>query len=175
MRRAPARHEDPRMQLAHPSPAVPSMNRRWLVLALVWAPFVSLFVFAAPIWGGDTYSHVVFHVVALGLLGWAFSQIRANRSPANGPTERILVLVLSISVPLAILGHSLELVAAGARLIDEGWANVETDDIFVEGPHSWAANLTVPMMLVSMLTALVLVAVTAIQRRDRHGALDAAS
>jgi hypothetical protein len=56
--------------------------------------------------------------------------------------------------------------AAGDRLVDEDWANVETDDIFEEGLHAWAANLTVPMMMISMLAALALFVVTVVQGRS---------
>ena len=142
------------------------VHRRWLLPALVWAPFVSLFVFAAAFWGGDTYSHVLFHVVALTLMGWALVELRRNACLLpTSRLRRVLTLVLFVSLPLAILGHAVELVAALARLVEEGWANVETDDIFEEGVHAWAANVTVPMMMISMLTALALVIVTTVQRR----------
>lgn len=150
-----------------PARAGPShvVRRRWLLLALVWAPFLSLFVFAAGFWGGATYSHVLFHVLALALLGWAFAELRTARLSSASRSRRVLTLVLSVSLPLAILGHGVELVTAVVRLVDEGWANVDTDDIFEEGVHAWAANLTVPMMLLSMLTTLALVIVTAVERR----------
>jgi hypothetical protein len=141
------------------------VNRRWLLLALVWAPFLSLFVFAAPFWGGDTYSHVLFHVLAIILLAWAFVEVRTVRLSSTNRTRRVLTLVLSVSLPLAILGHGAELVTAVARLVDEGWANVDTDDIFEEGPHASVANITVPMMMLSMLTSLALVIITAVQGR----------
>jgi hypothetical protein len=149
---------------AHTGPS-DVVDRRWLLLALVWAPFLSLFVFAAAFWGGDSYSHVLFHVLALALLGWAFAELRAARPPSTSRSRRVLTLLLSVSLPLAILGHGVELVMSVVRLVEEGWANVDTDDIFEEGVHAWAANITVPMMLLSMLTTLALVIVTAVQRR----------
>lgn len=146
-----------------PSPVV---HRRWLLVALVWAPFVSLFVFAAAFWGGDTYSHVLFHAFALTLLGWALIELRRTAPlRSTGRLRRVLTMVLFFSVPLAILGHGVELVAAVARLVEEGWANVDTDDLFEEGVHAWAANVTVPAMMISMLTALALVLLTTYPRR----------
>jgi hypothetical protein len=141
------------------------VSRLWLLLALVWAPFLSLFVFAAAFWGGDTYSHVLFHVLALALLGWAFVELRAVRVTSTSRIRRVLTLVLSASLPLAILGHGAELVTAVARLVEEGWANVDTDDVFEEGVHAWVANFTVPMMMLSMLTTLALTIVITIQGR----------
>ena len=144
----------------------PVVDRRWRLLALIWAPFVSLFVFAAGFWGGDTYSHVLFHVLALALLGWALTELRRTaRLFSTGRLRRVLTLVLFVSLPLAILGHGVELITALVRLVNEGWAHVDTDDIFEEGPHAWAANITVPMMMISMLSALALVIVTTVQRR----------
>lgn len=149
------------------------MNRRWLLLVLIWAPFASLFIFAAPFWGGDTYSHVLFHALALALLVWAFAHVRAARSAAVGRSQRLLVLVLPFSLPLAILGHFVEFITAVVRLVDEGGANVATDDIFEDGLHALAANITVPAMLLSMITALVLVIVTVVHGRASREALDA--
>ena len=157
MRRNRPWREDPPVL---PLDTAPSrvVHRRWLLPALVWAPFMSLFVFAAAFWGGDTYTHVLFHVLALTLLGWALIELRRTaRLRSTSRLRRFLTFVLFVSLPLAILGHGVELVTALARLGEEGWANVDTDDIFEEGVHAWAANVTVPMMMISMLTALALV------------------
>jgi hypothetical protein len=165
MRRNRPWREDPPVL---PLDTAPSrvVHRRWLLPTLVWAPFMSLFVFAAAFWGGDTYSHVLFHVFALTLLGWALIELRRTaRVRSTSRLRRVLTFVLFVSLPLAILGHGVELVAALVRLVEEGGANVDTDDIFEEGVHAWAANVTVPMMMLSMLTALALVIVTTVQRR----------
>jgi hypothetical protein len=143
-------------------------DRPWLIVALVWTPFVSLGVFAAAFWGGDSYSHVLFHVVAVTLLGWAWVELRRSEHLlSTGRLQRVLIRVLIASLPLAIVGHTVELVTALVRLVEEGWANVDTEDIFEEGVHSWVANLTVTMMMISMLSALALALATAVQRR--HG------
>lgn len=111
---------------------------------------------------------MLFHVLALTLLAWALIELRRTaRLLPTGRLRRVLTLVLFVSLLLAMVGHGVELVAAMARLVEEGWANVDTDDIFEEGVHAWAANLTVPMMMISMLTALALVVVTTVHRR--HG------
>lgn len=159
------RREDPPVLPLDTAPA-DAVHHRWLLPALVWAPFVSLFVFAAAFWGGDTYSHALFHVFALALLGWALIELRRiARMRSTRRLRRVLTVVLFVSLPLAILGHGVELVTALVRLVEEGWANVDTDDIFEEGAHAWAANITVPMMMISMLSALALVVVTTVQRR----------
>lgn len=141
---------------------------RWTLPALVWIPFLSLFVFAAAFWGGDTYSHVLFHVVALALLLVALTRLRALRTVGGRRLGRAAAVVLSVSVPLAIVGHAVELAAAVVRLVDEGWANVDTDDLFERGVHAWAANVTVPMMMTSMLVSVAL-AVVGPPRSDAAG------
>lgn len=141
------------------------MKSRYRLLALIWIPFLSLFLFAAPVWGGDSYSHVLFHVFALAVLALGVREIWGGRAHAPTRAQRTLLGVLSATVPVAMIGHGVELVSSIARLADEGWANVETEDIFTEGAHAAAANVTVPMMLISMVTAVVLVAVTAAQQR----------
>jgi uncharacterized metal-binding protein len=139
------------------SPRARLTHRRWRLLALIWTPFISIFVFAAAFWGGDTYSHVVFHVLAIGLLGGALIELRRHRSLiAAGLVGRALTGILAVSLPLAILGHTAELVTAVARLADEDWANVDTDDLFETGMHATAANVTVPTMMISMLSVLIL-------------------
>lgn len=164
MRSEPRRREHSPMLRPDPVPSH-AANRRWLLLALVWAPFLSLFVFAGAFWGGDTYSHVLFHVLAIGLLGWAFAELRSGRVSSSSRTQRVLTRVLFVSLPLAIVGHGAELVTAVARLVEEGWANVDTEDLFEEGVHAWVANITVPTMMISMLTTLALVFATAVHRR----------
>jgi hypothetical protein len=62
---------------------------------------------------------------------------------------------------------TLELVTAVVRLAEDGWVNKDTADVFVRGPHAVVATLTVPSMMLSMLGALALVAVAAVQGRRR--------
>jgi hypothetical protein len=144
------------------------MNRRLLLLlALVWVPFLSIFVFAAPFWGGDSVPHVVFHVVALALIGWGCRTSWEVRGAESRRVPRILAGVLGVTLALALVGHAAELVSAVVRFAEDGWANAETPDLFEEGPHVWAANLTIPMMMLSMLAVLALIVTDALQRR-RH-------
>lgn len=116
---------------------------------------------------------LLFHILALALLGWALIELRRTaRLPSTSRSRRVVTLVLFASLLLAIMGHVVELVTALARLVEEGWANVDTEDIFEEGLHAWAAKLTVPMMMLSMLTALALVIVTTVQHRKGTDSVD---
>ncbi|WP_377642913.1 hypothetical protein [Oryzobacter terrae] len=141
------------------------MKRVLLLAALVWAPFLSVFLFAAL---GDTSAlHVTSHVFALALLVPAVRVALLLRREGPSGVGLLLVRVLLVAVPLAILGHVLELGTAVVRLAEDGWVNRDTADIWVEGPHVWAANITVPSMMVSMLVVVALAVVTSVSRRRR--------
>lgn len=137
-------------------------TRPWFLAALVWLPFLSVFVFASL---GDTSAlHVSSHVLALVLLVPATLLVYRSEA-ARTRTRRVTLAVLRVSLPLAVVGHALELGTALQRLAADGWVNRDTSDIWVEGPHVWAANVTVPAMLVSMVGVLVLVVSTTWGRR----------
>ncbi len=137
-------------------------TRPWFLAALVWLPFLSVFVFASQ---GDTSAlHISSHVLALVLLVPATLLVfRAEAGRTR--TQRVTLAVLRVSLPLAVVGHALELGTAVHRLAADGWVNRDTSDIWAEGPHVWAANVTVPAMLVSMVGVLVLVVSTTLARR----------
>lgn len=131
------------------------MNRPLLLAALVWLPFVSIFGFAAL--GDRSHPHLAFHVVALGLLLPAAVLAWRTRSTAATRTRRALGWVLVVSVPVAVVGHLLELAVAVERFAADGWVDRDTSDLWVSGPHQWAANVTIPAMMLSMLVSLALV------------------
>lgn len=139
------------------------MRRLLLLAALIWMPFVLIFVFAAQ--GDTSFWHISFHLVALALMGWACVIVWAERRDAAHKVRRVLAGSLSIVVPLAVVGHLLELAAALVRLAEDGWVNRDTADLWERGLHLWASNLTIPAMMVSMIVVLVLVVVTAVQER----------
>lgn len=139
------------------------MRRVLLLSALIWTPFVLIFFFAAQ--GDTSFWHIIFHLVALALLGWACLLVWEERRVAAHRVRRVLVGTLSIVVPLAVLGHLLELATAVVRLAEDGWVNRDTTDLWERGLHLWASNLTIPAMMLSMILALVLVGVTAVERR----------
>lgn len=137
--------------------------RPWIIAALVWAPFLSVFVFASL---GDTSAlHITSHLLALALLVPAVVLVRKLRTAATTRTQRVCLTVLQWAVPLAIVGHSLELGIAVARLAGDGWANLDTADIWDHGPHVWAANVTVPATMVAMITTIVLAIVSGLATR----------
>lgn len=137
-------------------------TRPWFLAALVWLPFLSVFVFASL---GDTSAlHISSHVLALVLLVPATLLVYRSED-ARTRTQRVTLTVLRGSLPLAVIGHTLELGTAVQRLATDGWVNRDTSDIWVEGPHVWAANVTVPAMLMSMVGVLVLLVSTTLGRR----------
>lgn len=139
------------------------MKRLWLLVALVWAPFLSVFVFASL---GDTSAlHIGSHLLSIALLVGALVLVRAVLREGLSRAQRILAGILATTLTLAVAGNLLELAIAVARLADDGWANLDTADIWVEGPHVWAATLTVPAMLLSMLVVLALLVAAAVSRR----------
>lgn len=139
------------------------MSRPLTVLALVWTPFLSIFVFASQ---GDTSAlHISAHVLALALLIPATLIVWRMRSASVPRIRRWIALVLSVTVPAAVVGHVGELAVAVHRLAQDGWVNKDTHDIWEGGPHLWISNLTIPAMMLSMLLSLALVVATAMSRR----------
>ena len=141
------------------------MSRPLTLLALVWAPFLSIFVFASQ---GDTSAlHISSHLLALALLVPATVLVWRMRPEAPTAASRWILSLMSATVPIAVLGHVGELAVAIQRLARDGWVNRDTADIWVAGPHVWAANVTVPSMMASMLAVLVLAVATSVARRRR--------
>lgn len=140
------------------------MVRRLLVLsALVWLPFLSLFAFAS--FGNTSLLHIAHHVVALGLLVPAVIATWRHRRDAATRATRTLAGALSVLLPLGTLGHGVELAIAIARYASDGFANLDTTDLFTHGPHATAATLTAPAMLTSMLLVAALTITTTVQGR----------
>ena len=141
------------------------MRRLLLLTALTWLPFLSIFFFASQ--GDTSFWHISIHVFALTLLGWGCRVAWSARSAAATPAQRALGWVLSVTLPLAVLGHVLELLAAVVRLGQDGWVSKDTADLWERGPHLWASNLTIPAMMLSMLAVLAFVVLAATQGRRR--------
>lgn len=141
------------------------MKRHWVLVALIWSPFLSIFGFASL--GDSSYPHIAFHLFALALLVPAAVLARRAGSATASRTQRVLGRVLFVSLPLAVLGHLLELGAAVVRFGQDGWVNRDTADVWEEGPHLWASNLTVPVMMVSMLAVGALAVATELRSRRR--------
>lgn len=136
-----------------------------VLLGLVWAAFLTIFPFAAA---GDTSAlHISAHLVQLPLLVGATVLAWRHRRVAVTRTQRVLGWLLSVTVPAAVLGVSLELVTAVVRLTEDGWVNRDTADVFVSGPHAVVASLTVPSLMLSMLGVIALAAAAAVQGRRR--------
>jgi heme/copper-type cytochrome/quinol oxidase subunit 2 len=134
------------------------MSRPLTLLALVWAPFLSIFVFASQ---GDTSAlHISSHVVALALLVPAMVMAWRMRPQAPARAARWILTLLSVTLPVAVLGHLGELVVAVQRLAADGWANRDTADIWEHGPHVAIANVTIPAVLLSMMLTAALVVVS---------------
>jgi len=146
------------------------MSRPLTLLALVWAPFLSIFVFASQ---GDTSAlHITSHLLALALLIPASLLVWRMRPGGPGRASRWILTILSASVPLAVLGHTGELAVAVVRLAADGWANLDTADIWEHGPHVTIASVTIPAMMVSMLLTVALVAVALFGRRSTARAVE---
>lgn len=142
------------------------MSRPLTILALVWTPFLSIFVFASQ---GDTSAlHISSHVLALVLLVPATLFVWRMRSASAPGIRRLIVLALSVTVPAAVLGHAGELAVAVHRLAQDGWVNKDTHDVWEGGPHLWISNLTIPAMMLSMILSLALVIATAVSRRREN-------
>lgn len=139
-----------------------------LLLALIWLPFVTIFAFANPSLTervGDSHPHVVYHLLAAGLLVGAILVVRRLRAGRLTRAGRAATAVLLVTLPLAILGNLAELVTAVSRLAEDGWESLLTPDLFEEGAHATAASLTIPSLMLSMVTALTLVVIVALGRR----------
>lgn len=142
------------------------MVRRLLVLSvLVWLPFLSLFVFAS--FGNTSLLHIAYHTIALGLLVPAVVMTWRHRRAATTRTTRTLAGALSVALPLGTLGHGVELAIAIGRYAADGFANLDTTDLFEHGPHAAAATVTAPAMLASMLLVAAWTVTTAVQGRRR--------
>ena len=142
------------------------MVRRLLVLsALVWLPFLSLFVFAS--FGNTSLLHIAHHTIALGLLVPAVVMTWRRRRDATTRATRTLAGVLAVVLPLGTLGHGVELVIAIGRYAADGFANLDTSDLFAHGPHATAATVTAPAMLASLLLVAAWTVTTAVQGRRR--------
>jgi hypothetical protein len=147
------------------------MKRLFLLVALIWVPFVSIFGFASPAVAdvvGDSHPHIAFHIFSTVLLVGAFVLARRELGEARTRAQRVLLWVISVTVPVSIVGNAVELVAAVRRLADDGWRSLRTPEVF-EGPglHAYGANLTIPGLLLSMLAVLALVVTVALQRGRR--------
>lgn len=153
------------------------MRTHLSIAGLVWATFVSIFAFASPALGraiGDSYPHMAFHAMSVLTLGLALRLVVGLHASTAGRLMEALRWALTLSLPLAILGNAIELVAAVRRFAADGWVSRPTPDVFEDGAglHSLAASLTIPSLLLSMLVSLVLVLVTAAQRRTTRVAAD---
>lgn len=139
------------------------MGRPLLLLGLIWASFLAIFPFAAL--GDTSFLHISAHLIQLPLLAAATVVAWRYRHVAVRRAERLLGWVLSVTVPVAFVCILAELVIAILRLKEDGWVNLDTADIWDEGPHLVVANLTVPAMMLSMLTVLALVVTTLLKGR----------
>lgn len=146
------------------------MRRPLILLALIWATFVVIFPFAAA--GDTSFLHIGSHLIQLALLGPAALVAWRFRQAATTRAQRALGWILSVTVPLAFACVLAELVTAIARLAQDGWVNKDTADIWEHGTHFHIANITVPAMMLSMLTALVLVVTASVQGRRRLESVD---
>lgn len=142
------------------------MSRRTLMLiALVWLPFLMLPAFAA--FGDTSYPHIAFHVLAIPMLVAAFVLGRRLLVETDSTAQRWMLRALLLFLPLAVVGHAAELATALARFAQDGFVNRNTADVWESGPHFHAANVTIPSMMLAMLTVLALAVVVAVQTRSR--------
>jgi len=141
------------------------------LMILVWIPFITIFAFASPAVSnalGDSYPHIAFHLFAPAVLVTALVLARRLLVQAATKGQRTCLRILMVTLPLAVLGNLVELFAAMRRFVEDGWESVKTPDVFNEtGLHMLGANLTIPSLMISMLVALALAAVTAVQRLRR--------
>jgi hypothetical protein len=157
------------------------MRRPLLLLALVWVPFLSIFLFASPALTGavgDSYPHVVFHVVSPAMLvGAAVVALRHRRAREGAPVVRALLALLVLALAVAVLGNGVELLSALRRLAEDGWVSRLTPDLFEAGSglHSLGATLTIPAHMGALalsLTAAVVEALRARRGADRGAVAD---
>lgn len=141
------------------------MSRRTLLLvALIWLPFLMLPAFAA--FGDTSYPHIAFHVLAIPMLVAAVVLARRLLVDTDGTARRWMLRALLLFVPLAVIGHVAELATAIARFAQDGFVNRNTADVWESGPHFHAANITIPSMMLAMVTVLAFAVTTAVQRRS---------
>lgn len=142
------------------------MSRRILLLiTLVWLPFLMLPAFAS--FGDTSYPHIAFHVLAIPMLVGAVVVTRRVLGETDSTARRWMLRALLLLLPLAVAGHVAELATAIVRFAQDGFVNRDTADIWVSGTHSHAANLTIPSMLLAMVTVLALAVTVAVQGRSR--------
>lgn len=141
------------------------MRHLLLLSVLIWAPLLSLFVFAS--FGATSLLHIGHHVLALVLLVPAVVLTWRHRRVATTRATRLLTGTLAVLLPLGTLGHAVELVIAIGRYAADGFADLDTTDLFEHGPHATAATVTAPAMLLSMLFVAALTVTTAVQGRRR--------
>lgn len=142
------------------------MSRRTLMLiALIWLPFLMLPAFAA--FGDTSYPHIAFHVLAIPMLVAAFVLGRRLLVETDSTAQRWMLRALLLFLPLAVVGHVAELATALARFAQDGFVNRNTADVWESGPHFHAANVTIPSMMLAMVTVLALAVVVAVQTRSR--------
>ena len=84
-----------------------------------------------------------------------------NRDHGDWSTNIALQLAKGAGIPPR------ELATALARFADDGFVNRDTADVWVSGPHFHAANVTIPSMMLAMVTVLVLAVTVAVQGRSR--------
>lgn len=134
------------------------MGRPLLLFGLIWGSFLAVLPFAA--FGDTSVLHISSHLIQLPLLAAATVLAWHCRRAAVGRARRALTWVLSVTVPVAFVSIAVELGIAIDRLRDDGWVNLDTADIWEEGPHFVVASFTVPAMTLSMLMVLALVVTT---------------
>ena len=142
------------------------MRHSLLLLALIWASFLVIFPFAAA--GDTSVLHIGSHLIQLALLGAASVVAWRSRSASTARTQRIVVGILAVTVPVAFVCILAELAVAVVRLGQDGWVNRDTADVWEEGPHYVITSVTIPAMMLSMAAVVVLVILVAVQRRRAH-------
>jgi cytochrome bd-type quinol oxidase subunit 2 len=141
------------------------MSRRILLLvALIWLPFLILPAFAA--FGDTSYPHIAFHVLAIPMLVGAVVLTRRLLGETTSTARRWMLRALLLFVPLAVVGHVAELATAIARFAQDGFVNRNTADVWESGPHFHAANITIPSMMLAMVTVLALAVTAVVQARS---------
>ena len=136
-----------------------------LLVALVWLPFVMLPAFAAA-FGDTSYPHIAFHLLAIPILVAALVLARRLLALADSTAQRWMCLALTLFLGLGVLGHVAELATAVVRFAQDGFVNRDTADVWQSGPHFWAANVTIPSMMLAMVTVVVLAVTVALQGRS---------
>jgi hypothetical protein len=151
------------------------MERRvgllWLVTWLPFVVMVLLMIAFSTLWEADSVSHIVWHVLYIPLL--VIGVIVARRFARDAATRALTVQgwVLAGLLAIAVAGHLGELLTALVRFGQDGFQNLDTTDLFEdpESSHYKIANITVPAIMLSLLTVVVVTVTAAVQRRrDRR-------